>query len=73
MRDKLKKFGEDLRQSLVEDIGIRERAMIEGIEDNYHKKSAVWLYGIQPLKSIGCFVKKLITAEQLLKRIRELE
>ncbi|MGH9951360.1 MAG: hypothetical protein ACRD5J_07030 [Nitrososphaeraceae archaeon] len=41
VRDKLKKFGEDLRQSLVEDIGIRERVMIEGIEDNYHKKSAV--------------------------------
>ena len=39
VQDKLKKFGEDLRQSLVEDVGTRERAMIEGIDDN-HKKSA---------------------------------
>ena len=29
---------------------------------------------VHPLKSIGCFIKKPITAEQLLKRIRaELE
>ena len=26
---------------------------------------------VHPLKSIGCFIKKPITAEQLLRRIRE--
>jgi hypothetical protein len=40
--------------------------MIEDVPD-YEEE----IREVHPLKSIGCFIRKPITAEQLLRRIRE--
>ncbi len=61
--------GFQLAQNLVRrDLNVRVCFMTSG-EINMHGAREV-----HPLKSIGCFIKKPITAEQLLTRIRaELE
>ena len=61
--------GFQLAQNLVRrDLNVRVCFMTSG-EININAAREV-----HPLKSIGCFIKKPITSEQLLKRIRaELE
>ena len=58
--------GFQLAQNLVRrDLNVRVCFMTSG-EINMDAAREV-----HPLKSIGCFIKKSITAEELIKRIRE--